>query len=132
MLNLVWERRPTYNNSAQITKSSFTSYLKLVYYSAFAILYGLVGSLADLVMVNSSWTHGHISFLWRFARRKIHTIYPPCDTTSLESMNLTKRENIILSIGQFRPEKDHSLQINSFAKLFFIFHNDTFNINFSK
>jgi alpha-1,2-mannosyltransferase len=27
------------------------------------------------------------------------------------------RENLILSIGQFRPEKDHALQIKAFAKM---------------
>lgn len=32
-------------------------------------------------------------------------------------MNANGRENLILSIGQFRPEKDHSLQIKSFARL---------------
>ena len=124
MLNLVWERRPSYNHSANISKSSLYTYLKLIYYTVFAVLYGIVGSLSDVIMVNSTWTYGHISFLWRFTfermigRQRIHIVYPPCDVQSLQKLALQeKRENIVLSIGQFRPEKDHALQIKSFARL---------------
>ena len=116
MLSLVWDRRPTYNNDAQITSNSLITYVKLVYYSLFALCYGFVGSLTNLVMVNSTWTYGHIRSLWRFAN-DIHIVYPPCDTASLEVLPLQQRGNNILSIGQFRPEKDHELQIRSFAKL---------------
>lgn len=117
MLRLVWERRPSYNNSSNISKNSLTSYLKLFYYMLFAIAYGIVGSLSDLVMVNSSWTYDHIHFLWVFARRRTHIVYPPCDTKSLQNLSLTNRESKILSIGQFRPEKDHALQLKAFAKM---------------
>jgi len=91
------------------------TYAKLTYYAIFAFGYGFVGSLAHLVMVNSSWTFGHIVSLWRFAR-DIKIVYPPCDTKNLEDLPLSSRNNFILSIGQFRPEKDHELQIRSFAK----------------
>jgi len=117
MLRLVWERRPSYNNSSIISRNPLTSYLKLVYYIIFAIAYGFIGSLSDLVMVNSSWTHGHIYFLWVFARRRTHIVYPPCDTKSLQNLSLTNREHKILSIGQFRPEKNHTLQVKAFAKM---------------
>lgn len=117
MLNLVWERRPTYNNASNVTKSSMATYIKLVYYFVFAIAYGCIGSFCDLVMVNSSWTYGHISYLWRFARRRMHILYPPCDTDSLRSFSIENREPWILSIGQFRPEKDHALQIKAFARM---------------
>jgi len=116
MLSLVWERRPSYNNNTQITANPFVTYAKLVYYTIFAICYGFVGSLADLTMVNSSWTKGHIQYLWKLAG-KIHIVFPPVDTKSLKDFRLIERENMILSIGQFRPEKDHSLQLKSFAKL---------------
>ncbi|KAL3805936.1 hypothetical protein HJC23_007897 [Cyclotella cryptica] len=116
MLSLVWERRPTYNNKSEITSSPMVTYVKLIYYSLFAILYGLVGSLADLVMVNSSWTKGHIQYLWQFAQ-DIQVVFPPVDTASLAELSLSDppRENLILSIGQFRPEKDHALQLQAFA-----------------
>ena len=116
MLNLVWTRRPMYNNNEQVASSSVRTYIKLVYYTLFAMCYGAVGSLSDLVMVNSSWTLGHIRFLWRFASR-MFVVFPPCDTKSLEDLPLKGREDVIISIGQFRPEKDHQLQLRSFAQL---------------
>mmetsp|Transcript_15604 Transcript_15604/g.34072 ORF Transcript_15604/g.34072 Transcript_15604/m.34072 type:complete len:561 (+) Transcript_15604:136-1818(+) len=116
MLSLVWQRRPSYNNNSQITTNPFITYAKLFYYAAFAICYGFVGSLADLTMVNSSWTKGHIQYLWKFAG-EIHVVFPPVNTKSLKDLSTTGRENIIISIGQFRPEKDHTLQLQSFAKL---------------
>ena len=116
MLSLVWERRPNYNNGTQISTHSIVTYAKLIYYVIFAILYGLIGSLFDLVMVNSTWTKDHIRYLWRFAG-DIHTVFPPVDIKNLSKMPLDNRENLILSIGQFRPEKDHILQLKSFALL---------------
>ncbi len=98
--------------------------LKLVYYWCFAILYGMVGSLADLVLVNSTWTYGHIRSLWGlFSAKRIHVVYPPCRIPTIVSGDereqvLTKeRTPTIVSIGQFRPEKDHPLQIECLALL---------------
>ena len=116
MLSLVWERRPSYNNNTRIASNPLVTCVKLVYYTIFAIWYGVIGSLANLTMVNSSWTKGHIQSIWKFAG-KVHIVYPPVDTKSLKDLPLTKFENMILSIGQFRPEKDHPLQLKSFAKL---------------
>jgi len=117
MLSLVWERRPTYNNTSEITANPIITYVKLIYYYIFAICYGLAGSLADLTMVNSNWTKGHIQSLWKLARGGIHVVFPPVNTKILEDISLSDppRENLILSIGQFRPEKDHILQLKSFA-----------------
>ena len=126
MLSMVWDRRPSYNNNVQISNNILITCIKLVYYTIFAVLYGIVGSLANLTMVNSTWTKNHISSLWKLAG-KIHVVYPPVDTKSLKDMPLTGRENgMILSIGQFRPEKDHVMQLHSFAKLIELVkeHND--------
>jgi alpha-1,2-mannosyltransferase len=117
MLGLVWDRRPTYNNDAEVANSLFMTYIKMVYYVLFAVSYGLAGSLADLVMVNSTWTFGHISSLWRGVSRSIKIVFPPCDVISLIGLPLEGRQNVVVSIGQFRPEKDHSLQIRSLAVL---------------
>mmetsp|Transcript_30798 Transcript_30798/g.35410 ORF Transcript_30798/g.35410 Transcript_30798/m.35410 type:complete len:533 (-) Transcript_30798:52-1650(-) len=122
MLQLVWQRRPSYNNQSQISQSTFYSIAKLIYYSIFAIAYGITGSLADLVMTNSTWTYNHIIKLWTFSfhknKNRMKIVYPPCDTAGFQSMQHLKQRNyMILSIGQFRPEKDHELQIKSFAKL---------------
>lgn len=126
MLSMVWERRRvTYNNQAYITKSRITTIVKLIYYCAFALVYGCVGSLCQLVLVNSTWTYNHINSLWRLAaiQKRIHVVFPPCRISveqhnSQGSHELEKRERIILSIGQFRPEKDHELQVEALAKLF--------------
>lgn len=116
MLSLVWKRRPSYNNDIQITTSPLVTYMKLGYYTIFAIFYGLIGSLADLTMVNSSWTRDHIQYMWKFAG-KVHVVFPPVDTKSLKDLPIKNRKKMIISIGQFRPEKDHTLQLQSFAKL---------------
>ena len=57
--------------------------------------------MCDLIcgQVNSTWTKGHIDELWR---THATIVYPPCDTTSLVTLPLEPRENIVLSIGQFR------------------------------
>ncbi|VEU36275.1 unnamed protein product [Pseudo-nitzschia multistriata] len=99
---------------------------RLAYYYAFSLAYGLTGSLADLVLVNSTWTHDHIRSLWAFGRAPIEIIYPPCrvpGTVGGEAEDPRaqeeppRRDNTIVSIGQFRPEKDHGLQIEALSVL---------------
>lgn len=122
MMAWEWQQNST---SRPIYKTVF----KLVYYWWFAIMYGIVGGLADLVMVNSTWTYGHIKTLWGvFSSKKIHIVYPPCRVPSVTSMpsqasssswsSSKDRTRTIVSIGQFRPEKDHALQVKSLALLF--------------
>lgn len=127
MLSMVWERRrATYNNQASITGSRIKTAIKLIYYSIFACLYGIVGSLCDLVFVNSTWTFNHINSLWCLValQRRIRILFPPCRISTPNQHNgrqeqqSNKREKIVLSIGQFRPEKDHELQIESVSLLF--------------
>jgi alpha-1,2-mannosyltransferase len=117
MLQLVWDRRPTYNNDAKVVNSTFFTYVKLLYYIFFATAYALAGSMCNLVMVNSSWTRSHISSLWPVSRPRLQTLFPPCDTVALKDLPIDRREPIIVSIGQFRPEKDHVLQVKSLAVL---------------
>jgi alpha-1,2-mannosyltransferase len=137
----VWERRrEAYGTPASGRNSRNTTTLqrlvrflqttlKLLYYVAFAMGYGAVGSLATLVMVNSTWTYRHIAFLWKGPawRRAIHIVYPPCAVADLASSSsaatndatATTRQppGLIVSIGQFRPEKDHVLQIEALRRL---------------
>ena len=77
------------------------------------------------------------SFSWSINRRLYaHTTYPPCETNELISFPLdgrrlgsarsneekklaTKNERtIILSLAQFRPEKEHATQLRALAALF--------------
>ncbi len=100
---------------------------KKYYWRAFAWLYGFVGRQIDVVMCNSTWTQGHIRQLWKpknpppsFAA----VVYPPCPVEELEAkIPVTReseklRENIVLYIAQFRPEKNHSLILRAFAKFY--------------
>ncbi|KAG2337923.1 mannosyltransferase [Suillus weaverae] len=50
-------------------------------------------------------------------KREAKIVYPPCDTREMAQFPLVERERIILSIAQFRPEKDHSAQLRAFAQL---------------
>lgn len=70
-------------------------------------------------MVNSTWTENHILDLWD-APFKTHRVYPPCEITNIKK--LKRDDNIqdgvtILSIGQFRPEKNHPLQLQAMYEL---------------
>jgi alpha-1,2-mannosyltransferase len=108
------------------------------------------------VVVNSSWTQGHIKVLWGNSP-EVQVVYPPCDTAALRAAPLGRHpiqggsgsadgggsgnsgsgssgrkgkgkgkepmesldEKIgapyVLSVGQFRPEKDHPLQLHAWA-----------------
>ena len=75
-------------------------------------------------MVNSSWTEDHINKLW--ISNKTYKVYPPCDNreflliprnSSANDDSSHKKANKIISLGQFRPEKDHAMQIRSMFEL---------------
>lgn len=44
-------------------------------------------------------------------------VYPPCDMREMVKFRLDNREPTILSVAQFRPEKDHAAQLRAFAQL---------------
>ncbi|XP_060716621.1 GDP-Man:Man(3)GlcNAc(2)-PP-Dol alpha-1,2-mannosyltransferase [Tachysurus vachellii] len=124
MLSVVRDRNPRFNNADYISNNPFLSAIKVVYYCAFALLYGLVGSCSDMIMVNSTWTLGHILALWR-APNRTSIVYPPCDVQAFLDIPLEEEEDkdgaqkchSIVSVAQFRPEKDHRLQVRAFRKL---------------
>lgn len=120
MLGRVANRVEAHNNQGFIARSPVLSTIKLGYYHIFALIYSLVGRCAHVVMVNSSWTHGHISALWG-PQTNLNIVYPPCDTQKFKSLDSIpdkdKDLKTIVSIGQFRPEKDHSLQLRAFKHL---------------
>ncbi|XP_069011263.1 GDP-Man:Man(3)GlcNAc(2)-PP-Dol alpha-1,2-mannosyltransferase-like [Embiotoca jacksoni] len=150
MLSVVRERNPRFNNADFISRNPVLSAVKVVYYCCFALLYGLAGSCSDVIMVNSTWTLGHILALWRSPSRT-SVVYPPCDVRAFLDVPLEEEKededeteegweelgrelgteeggggggegwdrkcHSIVSVGQFRPEKDHQLQIRAFRKL---------------
>ncbi|XP_068205696.1 GDP-Man:Man(3)GlcNAc(2)-PP-Dol alpha-1,2-mannosyltransferase-like [Palaemon carinicauda] len=119
MLSRVANRVEAHNNSGVIAQNVVFSTLKLGYYYLFTLLYSIVGQSAHVVLVNSSWTHGHITALW--GHSSTHIVYPPCDTEKFKSLSLIsdseKNVKSIISVGQFRPEKDHLLQLKSLQRL---------------
>ncbi|KAI4245116.1 MAG: hypothetical protein L6R40_002715 [Gallowayella cf. fulva] len=110
------------------TGRGLRGFLKKRYWHLFANLYSRVGGSVDIVMCNSSWTAAHIRTLWgpvRTKRRKSHplsVIFPPCavddiiKAIALNTGTEAKREPTILCIAQFRPEKNHTLLLRSFAR----------------
>ncbi|XP_067111210.1 GDP-Man:Man(3)GlcNAc(2)-PP-Dol alpha-1,2-mannosyltransferase-like [Osmerus mordax] len=136
MLSVVRDRNPRFNNADYISANPLLSAAKVLYYCAFSLLYGLAGSCSDVIMVNSTWTLGHILALWRTPGRT-SVVYPPCDVRAFLDLPLETEDDTedgweklgqevgagdrkchsIVSVGQFRPEKDHRLQIRAFRKL---------------
>nr|KAF6372830.1 ALG11 alpha-1,2-mannosyltransferase [Pipistrellus kuhlii] len=120
MLSVVKNQNARFNNATFITRNPFLSKVKLIYYYLFAFMYGLVGSCSDIVMVNSSWTLNHILSLWKVGHCT-NIVYPPCDVHTFLDIPLEEKKmapgHLLVSVGQFRPEKNHPLQIRAFAKL---------------
>lgn len=114
MLDRVAARTTGFNNANSIARSSFLTAVKLAYYRVFAAVYGAAGRAATAggVMVNSKWTAAHIRALW--AREPV-VVYPPCPTADLRDLPLDGRDRLVVSIAQFRPEKNHELQLRAFA-----------------
>ncbi|OEU17486.1 putative glycosyltransferase [Fragilariopsis cylindrus CCMP1102] len=127
---MLWEWRKNSSNNDNISisiKRRIKTVIKLIYYYLFSLIYGICGSLADLVLVNSTWTYNHINSLWRFGgggdgtgsqKQPIRIVYPPCrvpNRVDYNNNNDILRENTIISIGQFRPEKNHKLQIQALS-----------------
>ncbi|KAG9127966.1 asparagine-linked glycosylation protein [Ceratobasidium sp. 392] len=129
MLARVKSRTSQYNNASGVAKSTLRTYAKLTYYNLFAVAYSASLRRAQPIMVNSSWTKNHVDYLLNRsifslasfsgeAKRDSTIVYPPCDTNAMSSFPLENREKIIMSLAQFRPEKDQAKQIYSLAQLF--------------
>ena len=117
MLESVARHAHTFNNAQWVSRSRLLTRLKLIYYRLFGCLYGFMGRRNDVVMVNSSWTHGHIRNLW--GPSQLFIVYPPCDTSSFEQLPLKRPVKTfrIVSVGQFRPEKNHKSQLYILSRL---------------
>jgi len=106
-----------YNNRQEVAQNGLLTAVKLVYYYCFATAYGAAGGCANAVMANSSWTADHVSQLF-WAWRLPAVVHPPCDTAQLAQLPLQRKLKRLyfVSLAQFRPEKDHSLQLRAFAR----------------
>ncbi|KAJ3518162.1 hypothetical protein NLJ89_g20 [Agrocybe chaxingu] len=141
MLARVRSRKEWHTNTGSISSSPILSSGKLFYYRLFMFYYALSLRKASFLMVNSSWTKNHVDsiiqhsdFLLdavhllpplvllklltsRNAPLRARIVYPPCDTREMAKFPLTPRKRIILSVAQFRPEKDHRTQLYAFQRL---------------
>jgi len=104
--------------------------------------YALSLRRASFIMVNSSWTKNNVDSVLKhkdLLLESIHAftpfsilsgliwhssppngtniVYPPCETRKMVQFSLEGRERVILSVAQFRPEKDHKAQLRSFFEL---------------
>ena len=119
--------RPSYNNAATIASSVTVSSLKLHYYKLFALAYRWAGQHAQVVMVNSSWTRMHVESLWwpegssnsgdkiknkNNYRRTLALVFPPCNTTELQSIPL-EREKIVRSSARSSAPAAAALHVKS-------------------
>ncbi|KAJ6647614.1 GDP-Man:Man(3)GlcNAc(2)-PP-Dol alpha-1,2-mannosyltransferase [Pseudolycoriella hygida] len=118
MLRRVKSRTFAHNNRNLVAKNPFLTWIKLTYYRIFAWLYSKVGRSALTIMVNSSWTENHILSLWA-CPFKTHRVYPPCEVAHLKRLQHVATDDtiIIMSISQFRPEKEHPLQLQAMYEL---------------
>ena len=117
MLGMIASGKVLYNNASAIASSPTLTRLKLVYYNLFAVVYGFVGRYADVTIVNSSWTRDHIQQIWH--PRNLSVVYPPCDTNSFSSLkhHPLPDQFRVVSVAQFRPEKDHRKQLHAVRRL---------------
>jgi len=119
MLSMVSSSTSSFNNRPFIARSPLLTRIKLLYYRLFAMMYGFSGRFSDLIMVNSSWTRSHIQSVWNLSQEKVHLLFPPCDTSAFQALSLTSKEargTMIISIAQFRPEKNHEMQLIAFRR----------------
>ncbi|KAF9523410.1 mannosyltransferase [Crepidotus variabilis] len=141
MLARVQSRKAWHTNTSEISSSAILSSAKLVYYRFFMYYYAISLRTANFLMVNSSWTKNHVDSilrhadplldflhlaspltfftpsLWRNSTTSCRIVYPPCDTREMAKFALTPRHPVILSVAQFRPEKDHKAQVMAFDHL---------------
>jgi alpha-1,2-mannosyltransferase len=103
---------------------------KLAYYHFICRpMYFFGGQFVNLALVNSKWTKSHVEKRWG---GQAALVYPPvdvdkfspappppppamgggdCETTAHSERQRPARDIAIMSCAQFRPEKDHALQI---------------------
>ncbi|KII73456.1 GDP-Man:Man(3)GlcNAc(2)-PP-Dol alpha-1,2-mannosyltransferase [Thelohanellus kitauei] len=122
MITRVKTGQPMYNNAKLITHSKLLTTLKILYYKIFATWYRFGGLFVDFTAVNSRWTNAHIRSLWGKNDENSMIIYPPCSPHNFspgsgQVMAVTDRQPAILSISQFRPEKEHKKQVDIMEKL---------------
>ena len=117
MVEKIRSRRADFNNDSKISQSWLKTNLKLIYYRAILLAYKGLRFFVARFEANSSWTYNHMAKIW--GEKKIRKLYPPCSISSLLQYNKNYDEEVvkIVSLAQFRPEKNHILQIKMIEEL---------------
>ncbi|KAH3685527.1 hypothetical protein WICPIJ_003497, partial [Wickerhamomyces pijperi] len=113
-------------NVSLFTVAGLKQMLKFVYWYSFLLVYTFVGYFVDITLTNSTWTNNHIQSIW-WLNNDMEILYPPCstekfiDVEQLSACPISKdtkwtRENRVVVLAQFRPEKRHDLIITQYAK----------------
>lgn len=95
---------------------------KLGYWTALYYLYAYLGSKVDITLTNGTWTFNHMQKIWswnKWSQGVIEILYPPCNTdgSGKGDFGLTvERQNKMIYIAQFRPEKRHDLILEEYKK----------------
>jgi len=120
MLRDVYKREASLNNSRRVADSAILSGGKYIYYKILIYLYGKMGQCCDYAWTNSTWTTNQMKMVWptyNTVDNEIVKLFPPCQVTPFLAMKLNKKENIIMSFAQFRPEKQHKMQLDIFKQV---------------
>lgn len=139
MLARVKSRQVSLTNLNSVSSSAVLSNGKLLYYRIFMYYYARSLRMASFLMANSSWTKNHVDAILQHSDPLLDVlhslppllflraynagltaaqiVYPPCDTREMAQFALEGRDRIIMSIAQFRPEKDHAAQVRAFECL---------------
>lgn len=127
MIDMVKKKEGSATSTDRFLKNSALRTAKITYYYFIMLFYRFLGQFPNLVFTNSTWTNNHVRKL--FWPRSTHVLFPPCPvkkcynesdickkSTNVTFKDTSSRSNRIVSIGQFRPEKNHSLQLRAFSQ----------------
>lgn len=113
MIGKVCRGQEAFNNSQLVARNPLLRAAKVAYYRVLLWVYAWCGGMIGTAMANSNWTAAHLKRIWK--RSKIHLVYPPCDVKPFLDNTAKRANRNIVSLSQFRPEKNHRLQLEAFA-----------------
>ncbi|EGW30475.1 uncharacterized protein SPAPADRAFT_63299 [Spathaspora passalidarum NRRL Y-27907] len=97
--------------------SDVKSAIKFMYWSGLYYFYKYLGSLVDIILANGTWTFNHLEKIWYNPKlgHQLQILYPPCGTEETETtLDPSLRENKMVYLAQFRPEKRHEVILNEY------------------
>lgn len=118
MLLVVQRRETGVHNSGFMANSTLLTWLKVEYYKLFAHFYAFVAWIGvDVVVANSTWTANHLKQVWKLTR-DVPVVFPPCPVViNDDDMEIKKDDGLVVSVGQFRPEKRHEEQVRIMERM---------------